>query len=133
MRSYLREMRKLKEDLTSSPCEHGRSVIVAQCGESQEEIDRRVTEYHKELAECPRCSKIAYRGPTLIVMRFGISLRLTVTSAIAVQARNIIKGKGPQDMRDTKFCAQAFAQGGGARNLRGTSSLPMQTDLLKDS
>jgi hypothetical protein len=133
MRSYLREMRKLKEDLTSSPCEHGRSVIVAQCGESQEEIDRRVTEYHKELAECPRCSKIAYRGPTLIVMRFGISLRLTVTSAIAVQARNIIKGKDPQDMRDTKFCAQAFAQGGGARNLRGTSSLPMQTDLLKDS
>jgi hypothetical protein len=56
-----------------------------------------------------------------------------VTSAIAVQARNIIKGKDPQDMRDTKFCAQAFAQGGGARNLRGTSSLPMQTDLLKDS
>jgi hypothetical protein len=47
-------------------------------------------------------------------MRFGTSLRLTVMGAIAVQARNIIKGKDPQDMRDPKFCAQAFAQGGAA-------------------
>ena len=39
---------------------------------------------------------------------------VSVMGAIAVQARNIIKGKDPQDMRDPKFCAQAFAQGGAA-------------------
>lgn len=39
---------------------------------------------------------------------------LTVVGGVSVQARNFVKGKDPQDMKDPKFWGQAFIQGGGA-------------------
>jgi hypothetical protein len=50
------------------------------------------------------------RGKYLVELLIGLS----VMGAIAVQARNIIKGKDPQDMSDPKFWGQAFISGGGA-------------------
>jgi hypothetical protein len=41
-------------------------------------------------------------------------LGLTVMGGISVQARNLLKGKDPQDMKEPGFGGQAFAQGGGA-------------------
>jgi len=42
-----------------------------------------------------------------------LMLGMTVMGALAVQVKNIAKGRDPQDMTDPKFWAQAFAQGGG--------------------
>lgn len=39
---------------------------------------------------------------------------LTIVGGVSVQARNLVKGKDPQDMKDPKFWGQAFVQGGGA-------------------
>jgi hypothetical protein len=50
------------------------------------------------------------RGRYLAELLIG----LTVMGAISVQARNIIKGKDPQDMSQPNFWPQAFLAGGGA-------------------
>ena len=39
---------------------------------------------------------------------------LTIVGGVSVQARNLVKGKDPQDMKDPKFWMQSFVQGGGA-------------------
>jgi hypothetical protein len=39
---------------------------------------------------------------------------LTILGGVSVQARNLVKGKDPQNMADPKFWGQAFIQGGGA-------------------
>ena len=43
-----------------------------------------------------------------------LMLGLTVMGGISVQARNLLKGKDPQDMSNPGFWGQAFVQGGGA-------------------
>jgi len=60
-----------------------------------------------------------YRGATLEGgLKKGkylaeLMVGMTIMGAIAVQVKNIVKGRDPQDMSDPKFWAQAFAQGGG--------------------
>jgi hypothetical protein len=43
-----------------------------------------------------------------------LMLGLTVMGAIAVQTKDVLKGKDPGDMKDPGFWGRAFAQGGGA-------------------
>jgi hypothetical protein len=43
-----------------------------------------------------------------------LMIGLTAMGAISVQARNLLKGKEPQDMKEPGFWGQAFTQGGGA-------------------
>lgn len=43
-----------------------------------------------------------------------LMLGLTAMGAVSYQARQVMKGRDPEDMTDPKFWGQAFAQGGGA-------------------
>lgn len=44
----------------------------------------------------------------------SMALGLTLFGALSVQLKDLASGKDPRDMSDSKFWAQAFAQGGGA-------------------